>query len=123
MNDGALIRPPRGTSRNTATAPGNEQAHTRPQRGRPQRPRPFVASERAGARPLQGLTWSLPSDPSRQARNPQGFGGAYRLCRLAQWGSTTRQRRGAEGGHYGVYEFDLQAGKNYAAAGWKQQQV
>ena len=53
-------------------------------RSGPQRPRPFVASERAGARPLQGLTWPLPSDPSRQARNPEGFGGAYRLCRLAQ---------------------------------------
>ena len=46
----------------------------------------FVASERAGESPLQGLTWRLPSDPSRQARTPEGFGGANRQSRLAQWG-------------------------------------
>ena len=76
-------------------------------RAGPQRPRLYVASERAGASRLQGLTWRLPSDPSRQARTPKGFGGAYRLCRLAQWGSTTRQRRGAGGGHQAVYAVDL----------------
>ena len=54
-------------------------------RAGPQWPRPFVASKRAGESPLQGLTWRLASDPSRQARTPQGFGGAYRHGRLAQW--------------------------------------
>jgi len=53
-------------------------------RAGPKRPRPFVASERAGESRLQGLTRTLPSDPSRQARTPEGFGGAYRLSRLAQ---------------------------------------
>jgi len=59
-----------------STSPGNEQAHTRPQRGRPQRPRPFVASECMGVSPLQGLTLMLPSDLSRQARNAASGGSA-----------------------------------------------
>ncbi|WP_157825449.1 hypothetical protein [Rahnella sp. AA] len=32
----------------------------------------------AGVSQLRGLTWRLPSDPSRQAGNPQGFREAYR---------------------------------------------
>jgi len=84
MNDGALIRPSRGTGRNITTVP--EMSMHTPDRnaGVLSGHGFFVASERAGVRPLQGLTWPLPSDPSRQARNPEGFGGAYRLCRLAQ---------------------------------------
>ena len=62
-----------------------------------------------------------PSDPSRQARNASRSGGAYRLCRLAQWGSTTRQRRGAGGGHQAVYAFDLQGQETGDAAAAQQQ--
>ncbi|WP_215844875.1 hypothetical protein [Candidatus Pantoea bituminis] len=71
------------------TASEDEQAHTRPQRGRPQRPRLFVASERAGVRPLQELI--LPSDPSRQARNAAS-GGSAKLTGLpvSAVGLTTR---------------------------------
>ncbi|ORM71087.1 hypothetical protein HA51_04150 [Pantoea rwandensis] len=58
------------------TASEDEQAHTRPQRGRPQRPRPFVASERAGARPLQRLTWLSAIRPQSQARNAASGGSA-----------------------------------------------
>ena len=93
------------------TASEDEQAHTRPQRGRPQRPRLFVASERAGARPLQGLTLLLPSDPSRQARNAAS-GGSAELTGLAVSGVGLDDpaRRGAEGGHQAVdaLRFDYQ---------------
>ena len=89
-------------------------------RAGPQRPRLFVASERAGASRLQGLTWPLPSDPSRKARNASRSGGAYRLCRLAEWGSTTRQRRGAGGGHQAVNAVDLQIQETGEAAAAQQ---
>lgn len=42
-------------------------------RSGPQRPPAFVASERAGARQLQGLNLTLPSDPSRDPAELAGF--------------------------------------------------
>ena len=63
----------------------------------------------------------LPSDLSRQARNASRSGGAYRPSRLAQWGSTTRQRRGAGGGQQAVYAVDLQGQEAREAAAARQQ--
>ncbi|MBB6117699.1 hypothetical protein F4826_004677 [Rahnella inusitata] len=76
-----------------------QRAHTRRRgtRRRPQRPVYRPVSVRRRSR-LRGLTWPLPSDPSRQAVTPAGLRGAYRLSRLAQSGSTTGRRSGAEGG-------------------------
>jgi len=67
-----------------------------------------VASERAGACSLQGLTLPLPSDPSRQARKAPS-GGSAKIAGLpvSAVGLTTRLRRGAEGGRL---EFNALAG-------------
>lgn len=47
-------------------------------------------------------------------------GEAYRLSRLAQWGSTTRQRRGAGGGHQDVGVYDPERNKAREAAAAQQ---
>ena len=90
-------------------------------RAGPQRPRLSVASERAGASRLQGLTRPFAIRPQPAGPNPGGIRRSLPAQLVSAVGLTTRQRRGAGGGHQAVYAFDLYGQETGEAAAAQQQ--
>ncbi|QDY44245.1 hypothetical protein D8B20_20130 (plasmid) [Candidatus Pantoea soli] len=119
MNDGAWIRPPRGTYRNMTTAPEMSR-HTPDRNAGVLSGHVLLWPVNAPAQPAAGVDLAVAIRP--QPAGPERF--AVRRSLLARpvsaVGLTTRQCRGAGGGHQAVYAIDLQGQETGAAAAAQQ---